>query len=318
MDDDMITLDGVDAEISSIFRGTSEPASVSPSDADTQTETTPQESEPVPSEDGNHSETAADDNAPDSSSAEEPAAEAAPEPETFLALSFGDASGRISQADAERIGASVGLSAPQLIQAIADGHRMQEYSAAIDALQDYVSSSGMDLPAFVESMNTQLFEMKKLGIISDLKTSYPDADQGLLDKIATEQANREIREARDSRAASAQTMQQTAEQKRFDAAVARWSEVNRLFPDVKSRDDIPADVYAACNNGADPVEEMYRFRLGAALSQVSELEKKISDLNTQFETEKKNASNRMQSAGSMSGAESGKTIDDEIRDIFLS
>lgn len=233
------------------------------------------------------------------------------EPEAFLPVAFGEASGNIPQADAERIGASVGLTGAQLVQAIADGAQFQQYAAAIDTLEDYAAASGQDIHAFVDTLQNQLFETKKSVILSELREKYADSDPALLDKLADDSAKQQIEAARSARTDRIQSAQEDMQGKQFDRAVARWSEVGRLFPDIKTREDVPENVYKACNAGADPVEAMYKFQLDAANQQITELQR-------QLEITKRNASNHAQAPGSMSGADAANSHEDDIRTILLS
>lgn len=298
--------DAYDPEIASILSGSESEV--------TETETT---------------DTAETDSALDSASADDPGDAAAPpeessggeetdagetppsEPERFLNVSYGDASGRFSQADADRLGAAIGLTGEQLVSVIADGHRMQEYSAAIDVLQDYAAANHQELSAFVGSLQNELLNMQKSVIFEQLQQKWPNSDAALLDQMAQDQAEKQIADARSARSSSVQAAQEQKQQREFDAAAARWTEVGNRFLDIRRHEDVPKEVYDACNAGADPVEAMYQYKLDAAEKQVAELQRLL-------DIEKKNNSNRVQSPGSMSGADAGNTHENEIHNILLS
>ena len=87
--------------------------------------------------------------------------------------------------------------------------------------------------------------------------------------------------------------------------------MSQCFPNVKSTNDIPKEVFDDCNKGADPVQSMYAYTL-------REKDKEIANLKQQLRAAKKNASNKTKSVGSMSGSTHGKTHRDEIMALFKS
>ena len=302
---------GYDPEIASILSGTE-----------------PKEAEVNPTEntEENKSESVETDSASDTSPADEtivPTKEDSagvndgsadtpvPEPEHFLHVSYGDVSGKFSQTDADRMGAVIGLTGEQLIGVISDGYRMREYSSAIDVLQDYAAANNQELSGFTDMLQSELLNMRKSVIFEQLQQKWPNSDAALLDQMAQDQAEKQLADARSSRTAMLQTTQEQQKQKEFDAAAARWTAVGNLFPDIRKHEDVPKEVYDACDAGADPVEAMYQYKLDAA-------EKHAAELQRLLDIEKKNNSNRAQSPGSMAGSDAGNTHENEIHKILLS
>ena len=188
---------------------------------------------------------------------------------------------------------------------------MQQASAALDVICDYAALANQSLDEFAQTLAQQLPEIEQSRIFADLKKQYPNSDEALLQMLAKQQADTRMQTVRQTRAADTQNAQQAVEEKKFDAAVARWTEVGRLFPEIKNKNDVPTEVYTACEKGADPVMEMYKYRLTAAENRAAELEK-------QLQTEKQNNQNKQSSTGSMGGTNAAKTDDQLLDEIFAS
>lgn len=241
----------------------------------------------------------------------EPASADSPAADTpvYLDFSYGDTAGKITEDDANRIGALVGLTGAQLVQAVHDGAELQAHAALLDTLRDFAAVGNQSMDDLAKDLAAQLPEMEAARILSELTEKFPDSDSALLQMMARQQAEARIREARESRAASADRARQQAEEQRFDATVARWSEVGRLFPDIKSSDDVPKEVFQACEKGADPVMQMYAYRLKAAEDRAAELEKQLQIAN-------QNTRNAQASTGSMTGSSAEKTHEQIMNEIF--
>lgn len=306
MDDTTIS-EAMDAELTAIFTDDTTPAAEPETEvqedgtaaeaaggndpvAETQSETETQAEARAGAADG-QDETQGDATQPET----EPQEEVPEEAETYLSVAYGDRTGRISQADAERIGGILGMNAAQFAQVFADAGTMQQYTGAIDALRDYAAVAGMPVADIAKNLTEQLPAMEQQRVLAALQQQYPTADAAVLASIAQTQAQQNIQRAREQRQAQEAQVKTQQQQDDFQQAVNRWAEVGRLFPEIKRREDIPQEVYTACDRGGDPVTEMYRYKYSAAQKQVQELQR-------QLDTEKKNNANRAKATGGMGGS----------------
>ena len=207
---------------------------------------------------------------------------------------------------AETLGAALGLSPQAFVQIFEDAAEYSGIKDVLDTLQDYADLSGTDFDTFCDNLADDLPKMETTRILGELRNKYKDSDPALLEQMAEQQTQQKIASLRSKRKES-----QPEKHPALDAAVARWRLVSQCFPDVKSTNDIPKEVFDDCNKGADPVQAMYAYT-------VREKDKEIEDLKQQLKAAKKNASNKAKSVGSMTGTTHGKTHRDEIMELFKS
>ena len=252
---------------------------------------------------------------------EEPAADEADEtPETpeadsepdkpstpaYINVVYGDKTAQLNLDAAETLGAALGLSPQAFVQIFEDAAEYNGIKDVLDTLQDYADLSGTDFDTFCDNLADDLPKMETTRILGELRNKYKDSDPALLAQMAAQQTQQKIDALRSKRKES-----QPDKHPALDAAVARWRLVSQCFPNVKSTNDIPKEVFDDCNKGADPVQSMYAYTL-------REKDKEIANLKQQLRAAKKNASNKTKSVGSMSGSTHGKTHRDEIMALFKS
>lgn len=252
---------------------------------------------------------------------EEPAADEADEtPETpeadsepdkpstpaYINVVYGDKTAQLNLDAAETLGAALGLSPQAFVQIFEDAAEYNGIKDVLDTLQDYADLSGTDFDTFCDNLADDLPKMETTRILGELRNKYKDSDPALLAQMAEQQTQQKIDALRSKRKES-----QPDKHPALDAAVARWRLVSQCFPNVKSTNDIPKEVFDDCNKGADPVQSMYAYT-------VREKDKEIANLKQQLRAAKKNASNKTKSVGSMSGSTHGKTHRDEIMALFKS
>lgn len=259
----------------------------------------------------------------DSAPAEEPKEPAADEPETpeapeadsepdkpstpaYINVVYGDKTAQLNLDAAETLGAALGLSPQAFVQIFEDAAEYNGIKDVLDTLQDYADLSGTDFDTFCDNLADDLPKMETTRILGELRNKYKDSDPALLAQMAEQQTQQKIDALRSKRKES-----QPDKHPALDAAVARWRLVSQCFPNVKSTNDIPKEVFDDCNKGADPVQSMYAYT-------VREKDKEIANLKQQLRAAKKNASNKTKSVGSMSGSTHGKTHRDEILALFES
>lgn len=264
---------------------------------------------------------------PEEPAAEEPEEEsevpAADEPETpeapeadsepdkpstpaYINVTYGDKTAQLNLDAAETLGAALGLSPQAFVQIFEDAAEYNGIKDVLDTLQDYADLSGTDFDTFCDNLADDLPKMETTRILGELRNKYKDSDPALLEQMAAQQTQQKIDALRSKRKES-----QPDKHPALDAAVARWRLVSQCFPNVKSTNDIPKEVFDDCNKGADPVQSMYAYT-------VREKDKEIANLKQQLRAAKKNASNKTKSVGSMSGSTHGKTHRDEIMALFES
>ena len=261
----------------------------------------------------------------DSEPEEEPEEPAADEPETpeetpaeadsepdkpstpaYINVTYGDKTAQLNLDAAETLGAALGLSPQAFVQIFEDAAEYNGIKDVLDTLQDYADLSGTDFDTFCDNLADDLPKMETTRILGELRNKYKDSDPALLEQMAAQQTQQKIDALRSKRKES-----QPDKHPALDAAVARWRLVSQCFPDVKSTNDIPKEVFDDCNKGADPVQSMYAYT-------VREKDKEIASLKQQLKVAKKNASNKTKSVGSMTGSTHGKTHRDEIMALFES
>lgn len=259
----------------------------------------------------------------DSEPEEEPEEPAADEPETpeepeadseldkpstpaYINVVYGDKTAQLNLDAAETLGAALGLSPQAFVQIFEDAAEYNGIKDVLDTLQDYADLSGTDFDTFCDNLADDLPKMETTRILGELRNKYKDSDPALLEQMAAQQTQQKIDALRSKRKES-----QPDKHPALDAAVARWRLVSQCFPNVKSTNDIPKEVFDDCNKGADPVQSMYAYT-------VREKDKEIANLKQQLRAAKKNASNKTKSVGSMSGSTHGKTHRDEIMALFKS
>ena len=242
---------------------------------------------------------------------EETPAEADSEPDkpstpAYINVAYGDKTAQLNLDAAETLGAALGLSPQAFVQIFEDAAEYNGIKDVLDTLQDYADLSGTDFDTFCDNLADDLPKMETTRILGELRNKYKDSDPALLEQMAAQQTQQKIDTLRSKRKES-----QPDKHPALDAAVARWRLVSQCFPDVKSTNDIPKEVFDDCNKGADPVQSMYAYS-------VREKDKEIASLKQQLKAAKKNASNKTKSVGSMTGSTHGKTHRDEIMALFES
>ena len=240
---------------------------------------------------------------------EEPEADSEPDkPSTpaYINVVYGDKTAQLNLDAAETLGAALGLSPQAFVQIFEDAAEYNGIKDVLDTLQDYADLSGTDFDTFCDNLADDLPKMETTRILGELRNKYKDSDPALLAQMAEQQTQQKIDALRSKRKES-----QPDKHPALDAAVARWRLVSQCFPNVKSTNDIPKEVFDDCNKGADPVQSMYAYTL-------REKDKEIANLKQQLRAAKKNASNKTKSVGSMSGSTHGKTHRDEIMALFKS
>ena len=240
---------------------------------------------------------------------EEPEADSEPDkPSTpaYINVVYGDKTAQLNLDAAETLGAALGLSPQAFVQIFEDAAEYNGIKDVLDTLQDYADLSGTDFDTFCDNLADDLPKMETTRILGELRNKYKDSDPALLEQMAEQQTQQKIDALRSKRKES-----QPDKHPALDAAVARWRLVSQCFPNVKSTNDIPKEVFDDCNKGADPVQSMYAYTL-------REKDKEIANLKQQLRAAKKNASNKTKSVGSMSGSTHGKTHRDEIMALFKS
>ena len=240
---------------------------------------------------------------------EEPEADSEPDkPSTpaYINVVYGDKTAQLNLDAAETLGAALGLSPQAFVQIFEDAAEYNGIKDVLDTLQDYADLSGTDFDTFCDNLADDLPKMETTRILGELRNKYKDSDPALLEQMAAQQTQQKIDALRSKRKES-----QPDKHPALDAAVARWRLVSQCFPNVKSTNDIPKEVFDDCNKGADPVQSMYAYTL-------REKDKEIANLKQQLKAAKKNASNKTKSVGSMSGSTHGKTHRDEIMALFKS
>lgn len=240
---------------------------------------------------------------------EEPEAGSEPDkPSTpaYINVTYGDKTAQLNLDAAETLGAALGLSPQAFVQIFEDAAEYNGIKDVLDTLQDYADLSGTDFDTFCDNLADDLPKMETTRILGELRNKYKDSDPALLAQMAEQQTQQKIDALRSKRKES-----QPDKHPALDAAVARWRLVSQCFPDVKSTNDIPKEVFDDCNKGADPVQSMYAYT-------VREKDKEIASLKQQLKAAKKNASNKTKSVGSMAGSTHAKTHRDEIAALFES
>ena len=229
-----------------------------------------------------------------------------PSTPAYINVTYGDKTAQLNLDAAETLGAALGLSPQAFVQIFEDAAEYSGIKDVLDTLQDYADLSGTDFDTFCDNLADDLPKMETTRILGELRNKYKDSDPALLEQMAEQQTQQKIASLRSKRKES-----QPEKHPALDAAVARWRLVSQCFPDVKSTNDIPKEVFDDCNKGADPVQAMYAYT-------VREKDKEIEDLKQQLKAAKKNASNKAKSVGSMTGTTHGKTHRDEIMELFKS
>ena len=229
-----------------------------------------------------------------------------PSTPAYINVVYGDKTAQLNLDAAETLGAALGLSPQAFVQIFEDAAEYNGIKDVLDTLQDYADLSGTDFDTFCDNLADDLPKMETTRILGELRNKYKDSDPALLAQMAEQQTQQKIDALRSKRKES-----QPDKHPALDAAVARWRLVSQCFPNVKSTNDIPKEVFDDCNNGADPVQSMYAYTL-------REKDKEIANLKQQLKAAKKNASNKTKSVGSMSGSTHGKTHRDEIMALFKS
>ena len=229
-----------------------------------------------------------------------------PSTPAYINVVYGDKTAQLNLDAAETLGAALGLSPQAFVQIFEDAAEYNGIKDVLDTLQDYADLSGTDFDTFCDNLADDLPKMETTRILGELRNKYKDSDPALLAQMAEQQTQQKIDALRSKRKES-----QPDKHPALDAAVARWRLVSQCFPNVKSTNDIPKEVFDDCNKGADPVQSMYAYT-------VREKDKEIANLKQQLRAAKKNASNKTKSVGSMSGSTHGKTHRDEIMALFKS
>lgn len=229
-----------------------------------------------------------------------------PSTPAYINVVYGDKTAQLNLDAAETLGAALGLSPQAFVQIFEDAAEYNGIKDVLDTLQDYADLSGTDFDTFCDNLADDLPKMETTRILGELRNKYKDSDPALLEQMAAQQTQQKIDALRSKRKES-----QPDKHPALDAAVARWRLVSQCFPNVKSTNDIPKEVFDDCNKGADPVQSMYAYTL-------REKDKEIAKLKQQLRAAKKNASNKTKSVGSMSGSTHGKTHRDEIMALFKS
>lgn len=229
-----------------------------------------------------------------------------PSTPAYINVVYGDKTAQLNLDAAETLGAALGLSPQAFVQIFEDAAEYNGIKDVLDTLQDYADLSGTDFDTFCDNLADDLPKMETTRILGELRNKYKDSDPALLAQMAEQQTQQKIDALRSKRKES-----QPDKHPALDAAVARWRLVSQCFPNVKSTNDIPKEVFDDCNKGADPVQSMYAYT-------VREKDKEIANLKQQLRAAKKNASNKTKSVGSMSGSTHGKTHRDEILALFES
>lgn len=271
-----------------------EPAAEEPDETPDETPEEPEEPE----------EPAADE--PDETPAEADSEPDKPSTPAYINVTYGDKTAQLNLDAAETLGAALGLSPQAFVQIFEDAAEYNGIKDVLDTLQDYADLSGTDFDTFCDNLADDLPKMETTRILGELRNKYKDSDPALLEQMAQQQTQQKIDTLRSKRKES-----QPDKHPALDAAVARWRLVSQCFPNVKSTNDIPKEVFDDCNKGADPVQSMYAYT-------VREKDKEIANLKQQLKAAKKNASNKTKSVGSMTGSTHGKTHRDEIMALFES
>ena len=258
----------------------------------------------TPEADNEPEEPAADE--PDETPTETDSEPDKPSTPAYINVVYGDKTAQLNLDAAETLGAALGLSPQAFVQIFEDAAEYNGIKDVLDTLQDYADLSGTDFDTFCDNLADDLPKMETTRILGELRNKYKDSDPALLEQMAAQQTQQKIDALRSKRKES-----QPDKHPALDAAVARWRLVSQCFPNVKSTNDIPKEVFDDCNKGADPVQSMYAYT-------VREKDKEIANLKQQLKAAKKNASNKTKSVGSMSGSTHGKTHRDEIMALFKS
>lgn len=258
----------------------------------------------TPEADNEPEEPAADE--PDETPTETDSEPDKPSTPAYINVVYGDKTAQLNLDAAETLGAALGLSPQAFVQIFEDAAEYNGIKDVLDTLQDYADLSGTDFDTFCDNLADDLPKMETTRILGELRNKYKDSDPALLEQMAAQQTQQKIDALRSKRKES-----QPDKHPALDAAVARWRLVSQCFPNVKSTNDIPKEVFDDCNKGADPVQSMYAYT-------VREKDKEIANLKQQLRAAKKNASNKTKSVGSMSGSTHGKTHRDEIMALFKS
>ena len=258
----------------------------------------------TPEADNEPEEPAADE--PDETPTETDSEPDKPSTPAYINVVYGDKTAQLNLDAAETLGAALGLSPQAFVQIFEDAAEYNGIKDVLDTLQDYADLSGTDFDTFCDNLADDLPKMETTRILGELRNKYKDSDPALLEQMAAQQTQQKIDALRSKR-----KERQPDKHPALDAAVARWRLVSQCFPNVKSTNDIPKEVFDDCNKGADPVQSMYAYT-------VREKDKEIANLKQQLKAAKKNASNKTKSVGSMSGSTHGKTHRDEIMALFKS
>lgn len=283
----------------------SEPAEEEPEEPAADEPEEPAADEPeTPEADNEPEEPAADE--PDETPTETDSEPDKPSTPAYINVVYGDKTAQLNLDAAETLGAALGLSPQAFVQIFEDAAEYNGIKDVLDTLQDYADLSGTDFDTFCDNLADDLPKMETTRILGELRNKYKDSDPALLEQMAEQQTQQKIDALRSKRKES-----QPDKHPALDAAVARWRLVSQCFPNVKSTNDIPKEVFDDCNKGADPVQSMYAYT-------VREKDKEIANLKQQLRAAKKNASNKTKSVGSMSGSTHGKTHRDEIMALFKS
>lgn len=225
----------------------------------------------------------------------------------YINVAYGEKTAQLNLDAAETLGAALGLSPQAFVQIFADAAEYNSVKGVLDTLQDYADLSGTDFDSFCDNLADDLPKMETSRILGELRNKYADSDPALLEQMATQQTQRKIDELRSRRRENQPEQKNIA----MDAAVARWRLVSQCFPDIHSTSDIPKEVFADCDKGADPVQAMYAYTVRAK-------DAEIASLKQQLKAAQKNASNKAKSVGAMTGSTDGKSYRDEIAALFKS
>ena len=168
----------------------------------------------------------------------------------------------------------------------------QKASREMQILSDYAKAAGQDLPAYLDFLEQSRNEQLILAEAESIRGQYPEGtpDEALfaIAKNTVENRLAQQRQAEQQQAAQRQSMML---QQRQQALADEVRAFQQAHPDIKSAEDVPAEVWERVNAGETLTSAYSAWRLAQA-------EAEIETLKTQLKTEKKVKSNREQSMGS--------------------
>lgn len=158
-----------------------------------------------------------------------------------------------------------------------------KHSKANHLIGEFARMNNMTTDQYIDFLQNH---QKKMVIEAEAKTireKHPDAPEDVIREMA------EMRAAAKEKDAAADADREKAREE--EERRKPWAELLREYPRIKRAEDLPEEVLAAINDGANPVEAMRRHELSAK-------DKEIAELKAKLEAKEKNQTNKKRAIGS--------------------